>query len=129
MEKLINFPSLAGTMPRSRNTLKQLVTTPIAKIVIALSCASPSLRHFFGRVGITPALFGKRVVRVPLGGRPGSLLIAGAGEVHLSFQLFWVGIDYYEPFTRTVVEMLSARADVFIDGRGRPQPAFETGCI
>lgn len=115
MEKLINFPTLAGTMPRPRNTLKQLVSTPIAKVVIALSCASPSLRHYLGRVGITPGRFGKRVVRVPLSDRPGSLLIAGANEVHLSFQLFWVGIDYYEPFTRTVVEMLSSRSGVFID--------------
>jgi FkbM family methyltransferase len=115
MEKLVNFPSLGHTMPQFRNTLKQLISTPIAKIVIALCCASPSLRHYLGRVGITPGRFGKRVVRVPLRDRPGSLLIAGAGDVHLSFQLFWVGIDYYEPFTRTVVEMLAARAEVFID--------------
>src|SRR5215469_7338724 len=115
MEKLINFPSLADTMPRPRNTLKQLVSTPIAKIVIALSSASPSLRHYFGRMGITPSRFGKRVVRVPFREQPASLLIAGAGDVHLSFQLFWVGMDYYEPFTRTVIEMLSGRAGVFID--------------
>jgi FkbM family methyltransferase len=115
MEKIINFPNLSGATPQYRKTLKQLVSTPIAGIVIALSCASPSLRRGFGRMGITPRRFGKRVVRVPFRDRPGSLLIAGAGEVHLGFQLFWVGIDYYEPFTRTVIEMLSAQARVFID--------------
>jgi FkbM family methyltransferase len=55
------------------------------------------------------------VVRVPFRDQPGSLLIAGADDVHLSFQLFWVGIDYYEPFTRTVIEMLSAHVRTFID--------------
>src|SRR5215469_15817835 len=115
MEKLINVPSLAGSMPRFRNKVKHLVSTPIAKTVIALSCASPSLRHYFGRVGITPNRFGKRVVRVPFRERPGSLLIAGAADVHLSFCLFWIGIDYYEPFTRTVIEMLSTQTEVFID--------------
>jgi len=42
-------------------------------------------------------------------------MIAGAGDVHLSFQLFWTGMDYYEPFTRTVIEMLAERSQSFID--------------
>ena len=30
-------------------------------------------------------------------------MMTGAGNVHLTFQLFWRGIDYYEPFTRRVI--------------------------
>jgi FkbM family methyltransferase len=55
------------------------------------------------------------VVRVPLRSHSGSLFIAGAATVHLSFQLFWTGIDYYEPFTRTVIEMLASQTRFFFD--------------
>lgn len=96
------------------NRLKESVSGPIAKTVIALSCASPRLRGCFARARVTPNRFGKKVVPVALGkGR--NLLIAGAADVHLSFQLFWVGIDYYEPFTRTVIECLGMRSEFFID--------------
>jgi FkbM family methyltransferase len=115
MEKLINFTSLAGNRPQFLSTAKSFISDRVAKVVIALCSASPSLRHCCARAGITPARFGKRVVRVPFRDRPGSLLIAGAGEVHMCFQLFWVGMDYYEPFTRTVIEMLAKQARVFID--------------
>src|SRR5207248_2014430 len=97
------------------NTIKKSITSPIAKMVIGLSCASPGLRSAFRRAGITPSRFGNRLVRVPFRSGPGSLRIAGAGDVHLSFQLFWSGIDYYEPFTRTVIELLARSSRVFID--------------
>jgi FkbM family methyltransferase len=54
-------------------------------------------------------------VRVPISGRSTSLLITGAGTCHLSFQLFWRGINYYEPFTRTVIETLTASRELFVD--------------
>lgn len=98
-----------------RNTLKKSVSSPIAKAVIATCCAFPSLRSSFARAHLTPNRFGARVVRIPFRNRAHSLLIAGAADVHLSFQLFWTGIDYYEPFTRTVIEMLAMQAQVFVD--------------
>jgi FkbM family methyltransferase len=102
-------------MTQLLSTVKKFISSPFAKSVILLSCAIPSLRQCFGRVGVTPASFGNRVVRVPFRNRSGGLLIAGASDVHLSFQLFWSGIDYYEPFTRTVIELLATRTQVFID--------------
>jgi FkbM family methyltransferase len=95
--------------------IKEIVATPIAKMLIVVSCLVPPLRHCFTRLGITPAHFGNRVVRVPIRNRSDSLLLTGAGSVHLTFQLFWRGIDYYEPFTRTVIEALASQAKVFVD--------------
>ena len=94
-----------------RNSVRQ----PVGKSVIAVCSAIPALRSQFSNIGITPAYFGSRTVRVPFSDRDGSLMIAGAGDVHLSFQLFWTGIDYYEPFTRTVIERLAKRSQAFID--------------
>src|SRR5205814_10624887 len=95
--------------------MKDMFSVPAAKLVILLCCFVPFLRRFFSSIGITPARFGKRAVRVPIPGRSKSLVISRAGSCHLSFQLFWRGINYYEPFTRTVIEMLTASRDLFVD--------------
>jgi FkbM family methyltransferase len=95
--------------------IKNSVYVPLARSVIGVCSAIPPLRSLSSRMGITPGCFGDRVVRVPFPNRSGGLLLAGANNVHLSFQLFWTGIDYYEPFTRTVIERLAMRSDFFID--------------
>ena len=100
---------------REMSQLLRSLKNPVAQMIVALSCGRPRLRRCFGRAGITPARFGNRLVPVPLQNGLGSLLFAGAGDVHLSFQLVWTGIDYYEPFTRTVIEMLGSLNEVFID--------------
>ena len=41
--------------------------------------------------------------------------MTGADSIHLVFQLFWRGVDYYEPCTRLVVENLSTSTDCLID--------------
>ena len=102
-------------MAQLLSSIKRFIPSPVTRMVLGACCGSPSLRHYFCRAGITPACFGDRVVRVPFRNGSDSLLIAGAGDVHLSFQLFWVGIDYYEPFTRTVIESLAMKTQVFID--------------
>jgi FkbM family methyltransferase len=102
-------------MVELQNTLKRTVSSPIAKAVIMTCCVFPSLRGHFARAHVTPNHFGNRVVRVRFRNRSDGLLIAGAADVHLSFQLFWTGIDYYEPFTRTVIEMLARHTGAFID--------------
>jgi hypothetical protein len=95
------------------NALKKTILSPVRETLIAVNCAVDPFRSCLDRIGITPAHFGNRVVRVPI--RKGSepLLLTGADDVHLAFQLFWRGIDYYEPFTRTVIEGLSATAESF----------------
>ena len=95
--------------------LKEFARTPVAKAVIAMCSAIPPARRVFTAMGVTPATFGTRVVRVPLRPHRESLRMTGADSVHLVFQLFWRGIDYYEPFTRLTVENLSASADCLID--------------
>jgi FkbM family methyltransferase len=95
--------------------LLNLARTPAAKGVIALCSAMPALRPFFSAMRMTPANFGDRVVRVPLRPHRQSLRMTGAESVHLVYQLFWSGIDYYEPFTRLIVENLTASTDCFID--------------
>jgi len=95
--------------------LKATFSVPAAKLVILVCRFVPFLRSCFSRIGITPARFGRRAVRVPISGHSTSLVITGAGTCHLSFQLFWRGINYYEPFTRTVIEMLTASRELFVD--------------
>jgi FkbM family methyltransferase len=95
--------------------MKEMFSAAAAKLVIPVCCLVPSLRAFFSRIDITPARFGGRAVRVPISGHSTSLVITRADTCHLSFQLFWRGINYYEPFTRTVIEMLTASRDLFVD--------------
>jgi len=95
--------------------LKNSARTPLSKAVIAIASAIPAARPLFAAMHVTPAAFGNRAVRVPLRPHRQKLHMVGADSVHLVFQLFWRGIDYYEPFTRIAVENLSASADCFID--------------
>jgi FkbM family methyltransferase len=96
-------------------SLKRSVREPVGKSLIAVCSAIPALRSPLSNMGITPSCFGNRTVRVPFTDRSGGLMIAGGGNVHLSFQLFWTGMDYYEPFTRTVIENLAMKSRAFID--------------
>jgi FkbM family methyltransferase len=76
----------------------------------------PRARRCFGNLGLRtkPFWFADRVVDVPLpNGR--SLKLASFGHSYLSFQLFWRGLNYYEPVTRMVSEELLRPGDTFID--------------
>ena len=95
--------------------VEKTIKEPLGQSIIAACCAAPALRKPFAAVGVTPAHFGERTVAIPFPGRREKLLITGVGRNHLSFQLFWRGMNYYEPFTRTVLEGLTASRDVFID--------------
>src|SRR5438270_4473504 len=84
--------------------LKKILTAWAGKLLITACCPCPSLRRFFARAGVTPAHFGNRAVRLPIPDHSKSVMMAGAGKNHLAHQLFWSGTNYYEPFTRTVIE-------------------------
>jgi len=61
-----------------------------------------------------PSWFTGRVGEVPLPN--GAILkLPSFGHNYLSFQLFWRGLDYYEPVTRRVCENLLAPGDTFVD--------------
>src|SRR2546423_13323743 len=102
-------------MSSQLSRLKKSARIPVAKGVIAMCSAMPWVRRLFVGMGMTPSTFGTRAVRVPLGPHGQSLRMTGTDRVHLVFQLFWSGIDYYEPFTRLTVESLTASTDCLID--------------
>ena len=93
----------------------KILSVPAAKAVLLACCAMPALRPRFARLGMTPSRFACRAARIGIPGRSSNLLITGMDDNHLSFQLFWTGMDYYEPFTRKVIECLTASSRVFLD--------------
>ena len=95
--------------------LQSFIAASIGRGVIGACSPFPALRRTFAKVGITPAHFGNRAVRMQIPKSSKSFLMTGADTNHLTFQLFWGGTDYYEPFTRKVIETLTASAKVFID--------------
>ncbi len=94
---------------------RKVLLMPVAKALIKACRFFPSLRPGFSRIGITPRYFGTLPVRIPIPESYAELLMSGADDNDLSFQLFWQGIDYYEPFSRTAIEMLTASRPLFID--------------
>jgi FkbM family methyltransferase len=104
-----------GILADRKLLVDKAIKEPLAHSIIAACCTLPSLRRSFAAAGVTPARFGERAVAIPFPDRRDKLVITGAGTNHLSFQLFWRGMNYYEPFTRTVLEGLTSSRDVFID--------------
>jgi FkbM family methyltransferase len=95
--------------------LTKIFSAPAAKAVLLACCAMPTLRPCFARLGMTPSRFASRAARVGIPGGSTNLLLTGMNDNHLSFQLFWRGMDYYEPFTRKVIECLTASSRFFVD--------------
>ena len=92
-----------------------MIAFPVGQALVALCSAIPSLRSLFASAGVTPSQFGQRAVPVQIPGRAEHLLFTGVGNHHLTFQLFWRGMNYYEPFTRTTIEAIAGTSDWFID--------------
>jgi FkbM family methyltransferase len=95
--------------------MEKIVPAMVSHLILAPCDKVLFLRRFFASAGITPNHFGKRAVRVPIPNYAGELRISGAATHHLSFQMFWRGINYYEPFTRTVIEWLARSTEFFFD--------------
>jgi len=114
MQPNVNSPGL----PREAHPaaiLKKSTIDCLGKLVIGGCSPLPFLRPLFAKAGITPANFGNRAVRLPIPHSSKTLRMAGADRNHLTYQLFWTGTNYYEPFTRTAIEMLTASSELFID--------------
>ena len=76
----------------------------------------PAAKCCLQRVGLRThhSWFAGRLAHVRLpNGRV--LKLATFGHNYLSFQLFWRGLDYYEPVTRRVCENLLTPGDTFVD--------------
>src|SRR5215204_5639947 len=84
--------------------------------LLSLCERMPAARSWLGKAGMRtqPAWFADRVVEVPLPNRRG-LKLASFGHNYLSFQLFWRGLNYYEPITRMLSQELLEPGDTFVD--------------
>ncbi len=92
--------------------LKRLLGCTLLAAADALPSAKPLLRR--GGLRTNKAWFGGRVVRAQA--RDGvRLALASVGENYLSFELFWRGLDYYEPLTVWLAGELAADAGHFLD--------------
>lgn len=89
----------------------------IGRILYCLCDRMPALQPVLGRWGLRTrrAWFDghQPVARSRRSGR--QLRIASFSENYLSFELFWRGLDYYEPVTTALATTLSAATPLFID--------------
>ena len=84
--------------------------------LLATAEVLPSVKPWLRRGGLrtNKAWFAGRVVSARA--RDGlRLKLASVGENYLSFELFWRGLDYYEPLTAWLAAELAADADRFLD--------------
>lgn len=75
----------------------------------------PRLRPVLCSTGlrVTWPYFGSRPAQIPTNTSP--LILSHISDNYLSFQLFWKGLNYYEPLTRTAVEELAQLHALFLD--------------
>lgn len=84
--------------------------------LLAAAEAMPFAKPWLGRWGrrTRQEWFGGCVVRAQ--SRTGvRLRLASLGRNYLSFELFWRGLDYYEPLTTRLIHALAADAGQFLD--------------
>lgn len=96
---------MAGTIKRE-----------LGRGLLAAAEALPFTKPWLGRWGrrTRPEWFAGRVVRAQ--SRDGvRLRLTSVGKNYLSFELFWRGLDYYEPLTAWLVRELTADAGQFLD--------------
>src|SRR5260221_13332236 len=92
--------------------LKRLLGRRLLAFANALPAAKPLLRRWGQRT--SKEWFDGRIVRAQ--SRDGfRLRLASLGENYLTFELFWRGLDYYEPLTAWLAAELAAEASHFLD--------------
>jgi len=77
----------------------------------------PSIRPWLGRWGrrTKPEWFAGRVGTASSGATGRRLRLASCGRNYLSFELFWRGLDYYEPLTAGLIRTLTGPRGLFVD--------------
>jgi FkbM family methyltransferase len=84
--------------------------------LVSLAQQLPTMRRHLKPLGmlISPQVFHNRIVSIPM--QAGSALqLAHLDESYLAFQLYWRGLDYYEPITRELLQRLLRPGDTFLD--------------
>lgn len=96
--------------------MKALLKKHIGICTSQIAETLPGSKQCLRRLGIrtSEGCFGNRPVSIQFRNRPGFKL-TNADENYLSFQLFWRGGDFYEPITRSLMEMLAESHETFFD--------------
>ncbi len=88
----------------------------IGSTLVKLCAAYPNLRPFLASYGLRTSKdwFAGRIVPVPLpwGGR---IKLASFSRNYLSFELFWKGLEYYEPITTLLARRMASESALFLD--------------
>lgn len=89
----------------------------LGRLLFAVGQAAPSLRPVLQRWGrrTQPSWFEGRVPTAWSGLTGRRLRLASFSRNYLSFELFWRGLDYYEPLTATLARTLAGPAGLFLD--------------
>jgi FkbM family methyltransferase len=96
--------------------MKRALKKTIGLALITAGCGLPSTRPIFKKLGLRCAhrLFGGRTVTLPdIDSSP--LKLANVDDSYLAFQLFWHGVNYYEPITRALLCELLEPGATFLD--------------
>lgn len=102
-----------------QNTLvgiKRVIKCSVGEPLIAFTEQFPGCRSLFKKLGLrlTEELFGDRMMKIPMvSGKP--LKLTGLSHNFLSFQLYWRGIQFYEPISIMVFQQLLRPKESFYD--------------
>ena len=96
--------------------MKAFIKRAAGRVAIEIGSRIPSSRRMLKPAGLrcSQGLFGNRVVSIPIEHRP-PLRLTTVDESYLAFQLFWRGLNYYEPITRLLLARLLPPGATFLD--------------
>jgi FkbM family methyltransferase len=96
--------------------LKSVCKRVVGTSILALAKKYPASRSALKNLGLrtTDSLFDKGEVRLPTA--PGRFLkLTNPNSNYLTFQLFWRGLDFYEPITAMLLQKLLQPGSTFVD--------------
>ena len=89
----------------------------LGRLLYGLATTVPPARPWLARWGLRtkPAWFPGYTPRVRSRATGHRLRLASFGENYLSFELFWRGLDYYEPLSAELIATLANSTHLFVD--------------
>src|SRR4051812_49485600 len=89
----------------------------LGRVLYGVALALPFARPWLARLGLRtkPEWFRGYSARVRSRATGQRLRLASVGENYLSFELFWRGLDYYEPLSAALISTLTDSTDLFMD--------------
>ncbi|MFN7139880.1 MAG: FkbM family methyltransferase, partial [Limisphaerales bacterium] len=96
--------------------MKQFIKLSLGNCLRRTAQWCPAAKPFLRSLGIRTSepTFKNSIASIQFRRRP-PLDLTNAHENYLSFQLFWRGGDFYEPATRTILELLARSSRTFFD--------------